>query len=118
TLAARDAFRSLISASVLCFLLMGYRTLRQCVNDLRRTGRLVRIEQEIDPYLEAAEIHRRVFAAGGPALFFERVKGSRFPMVSNLFGTMERAGYIFRDSLDTVKALIQLKLDPSEILRQ
>ena len=79
---------------------MGYRTLRACLNDLEATGQLVRIEQEIDPHLEAAEIQRRVFRAGGPAVYFARVKGCRFPMVSNLFGTMERVRFIFRDSLD------------------
>ena len=47
---------------------MGYRNLRACVADLERTGQLVRIEQEIDPYLETAEIQRRVYQAGGPAI--------------------------------------------------
>jgi 4-hydroxy-3-polyprenylbenzoate decarboxylase len=97
---------------------MGYRTLRRCVNDLARTGRLVRIEQEIDPYLEAAEIHRRVFAGGGPALLFARVKDTQFPMVSNLFGTMERVRYIFRDALDDVRTLVQMKIDASAVLKR
>ena len=48
---------------------MGYRSLRHCVQDLERTGQLVRIDQEVDPYLEAAEIQRRVYQAGGPALY-------------------------------------------------
>ena len=69
---------------------MGYRTLRQCVEDLEATGQLVRIDHPVDPNLEAAEIQRRVFQAGGPALYFASVKGCRFPMVSNLVGTMER----------------------------
>ena len=67
---------------------MGYRTLRACLDDLHATGQLLRIEQEVDAHLEAAEIHRRVFRAGGPAIYFARVKGCRFPMVSNLFGTL------------------------------
>ena len=66
---------------------MGYRNLAECVRDLERTGQLVRIESEIDPHLEAAEIQRRVYQAGGPAVFYARVRGCRFPMVSNLFGT-------------------------------
>src|SRR5438270_85561 len=45
---------------------MGYRSLRACVADLERAGQLVRLEQEIDPYLEAAEVHRRVHRAGRP----------------------------------------------------
>ena len=96
---------------------MGYKNLRHCVTDLERTKQLVRIQQEIDPYLEAAEIQRRVYAAGGPAIYFENVKGCRFPMVSNLFGTIERTRYIFRDAIEGVKKLIGLKLDPSAALQ-
>jgi 4-hydroxy-3-polyprenylbenzoate decarboxylase len=98
-------------------LVMGYRTLRQCVDDLAATGQLVRIEEEIDPRLEAAEIQRRVFRAGGPALYFARVKGCRFPMVCNLFGTMDRVRYIFRDSLDRLRRLVSLRIDPTDIFR-
>jgi len=97
---------------------MGYRTLRQCVDDLAATGQLVRIEQPIDPNLEAAEIQRRVFQAGGPAIYFASVKGCRFPMVSNLFGTMDRVRYLFRDSLATVAKLVELSVDPADVLRR
>ncbi len=93
---------------------MGYRNLRECINDLERTGQLLRIETEVDAHLEAAEIQRRVYAAGGPALFFANVKDCRFPMVSNLFGTRERTWFLFRDAIEAVKNLIQLKLDPSD----
>ncbi|REJ87952.1 MAG: UbiD family decarboxylase [Planctomycetota bacterium] len=96
---------------------MGYRNLTDCINDLDRAGRLVRIAQEVDPYLEAAEIHRRVFEAGGPAILYERVRGCRFPMVSNLFGTLERAKFLFRDTLEMVHRLVELKADPMEALR-
>ena len=75
-------------------------TSAKLLRDLDRHGRLRRIDAEIDPHLEAAEIHRRVYRAGGPALFFARVKGCRFPMVSNLFGTLERTRFLFRDTLD------------------
>lgn len=92
---------------------MGYRNLQECVRDLERTGRLVRVPVEIDPVLEAAAIHRRVYAAGGPALLFERVKGCAFPMVSNLFGTLERTQFLFRDALETVRQLVALKIDPT-----
>jgi 4-hydroxy-3-polyprenylbenzoate decarboxylase len=95
---------------------MGYRNLHECVRDLQRTGQLVRLE-EVDPHLEAAEIHRRVCAAGGPAILYARVKGCRFPMVSNLFGTIERARYLFRDTLGLVQRLVDLKLDPRQALR-
>ncbi len=92
---------------------MGYRTLRECIDDLERAGQLVRIETEVDARLEVAEIHRRVCAAGGPALLFTRVKGCRFPMVSNLFGTMDRTRFMFRDGLERVRRLIELKIDPA-----
>jgi 4-hydroxy-3-polyprenylbenzoate decarboxylase len=97
---------------------MGYRTLRQCIEDLAATGQLVRIEVPISPDLEAAEIQRRVFQAGGPAIYFASVKGCRFPMVCNLFGTMERVRYLFRDSLETLAKLVQLSVDPADALRR
>jgi 4-hydroxy-3-polyprenylbenzoate decarboxylase len=97
---------------------MGYRNLRSCIADLERTGQLVRIEQEIDPDLEAAEVHRRVYRVGGPALFFPRVKGTRFPMVSNLFGTPARTRFLFRDALDAVRKLVELKTDPHAFARR
>ena len=96
---------------------MGYRTLKQCVADLERTGQLIRIEQEIEPCLEAAEIQRRVYTAGGPAVYFARAKGCRFPMVSNLFGTIERTRFLFRDTLEAVQRLVEVKVDPSAIVR-
>ena len=85
---------------------MGYTNLQACLDDLERTSQLVRIECEVDPHLEAAAIHRRVCAAGGPALLFARVKGCSFPMVSNLFGTFERTRFLFRDTLRTVQELL------------
>ncbi len=96
---------------------MGYPSLQTCVADLERTGQLVRIPVEIDPHLEAAEIQRRVYLAQGPALLFERVKGCRFPMVSNLFGTLDRTRFLFRDALAAVRHLIELKIDPAQFAR-
>ncbi len=96
---------------------MGYRNLRQCVKDLEKTRQLVRIEDEVDAHLEAAEIQRRVYAAGGPAVFFANVRDCQFPMVSNLFGTMDRARYLFRDALRGVKGLIALKKSPDDLLK-
>jgi 4-hydroxy-3-polyprenylbenzoate decarboxylase len=97
---------------------MGHRSLSECVADLERTGQLLRLGCEIDPYLEAAEIHRRVYQAGGPAVLFSRVKGCRFPMVSNLFGTLERTRFLFRDTLETVRRLVELKIDPGNLARR
>ena len=97
---------------------MGYQSLKQCVDDLAAAGHLVRIEEEIDAELEAAEIHRRVFQAGGPAIYYPRVRGCKFPMVSNLFGKLDRAEFIFRDALEGVRHLVNLKTDPSEIVKR
>jgi len=96
---------------------MAYRSLRECVLDLERHGHLRRIGVELDPHLEMAEVQRRVYAAGGPALLFERVKGSPFPAVSNLFGTLERGHFIFHDTLRRTREAIALRADPSHALR-
>lgn len=96
---------------------MTYKSLYDCILDLEKHGKLVRIQQEVDPNQEMAEIHRRVFDAKGPAVFYEKVKGSPFPAASNLFGTMERTRFIFRKTLESVKKLVRLKADPSAALR-
>jgi 4-hydroxy-3-polyprenylbenzoate decarboxylase len=96
---------------------MGYRSLANCVSNLASTGRLVVIDREVDPHLEVAAIQRRVYQANGPALLFRRVKGTAFPVVSNLFGTLERARFLFRDTLDSVRRLVELKIDPSVAAR-
>jgi 4-hydroxy-3-polyprenylbenzoate decarboxylase len=96
---------------------MGYHSLKQCVEDLQRQGQLIRLPQEIGAHLEAAAIHRRVVAAQGPALLFENVRGCRFPMASNLFGTRERLQLMFRDGLQAVKQLIELRAEPKLALR-
>ena len=95
---------------------MNYRNLRQCVKDLEKNKHLIRIDVEVDPNLEIAAIHRRVFEANGPALFFTNIKNSKFPMVSNLFGKIDRAKFIFRHQLATVEALIECKANPEKIL--
>src|SRR5262249_1635046 len=64
----------------------GLADLRALLDLLREQRELVAIDAEVDPDLEAAEVHRRVIAAGGPALLFRRIKGSPWPVVTNLFG--------------------------------
>jgi 4-hydroxy-3-polyprenylbenzoate decarboxylase len=96
---------------------MGYPHLRACLTDLERTRQLVRVEAELDPRLEVAAVHRRVSRAGGPALLFTRPRGCAFPLVSNLFGTVERTRFLFRDTLATVEMMVALKGDPAAILR-
>ncbi|TVR00132.1 MAG: UbiD family decarboxylase [Desulfovibrionales bacterium] len=96
---------------------MGYNTLQACIHDLEAAGRLVRLDMEVDPYLEAGVIQRRAYQAGGPALLFTKVRGCRFPMLGNLFGTLDRARYIFRDTLPALEKLVRLKVDPGDALR-
>jgi UbiD family decarboxylase len=72
-----------------------HRSLRTFLDLLQRENEIITISAEVDPYLEVAEIHRRVIAAGGPALLFKRVKGSRYPVVTNLFGTDRRISLAF-----------------------
>lgn len=96
---------------------MIYKSLRECVDDLEQHGHLIRIREEIDPYLEMAEIQRRVYRNEGPAIYFERIKGSVFPAVSNLFGTVERSRFIFRSTLKRVKQLIRMKADPGSVMK-
>jgi UbiD family decarboxylase len=72
-----------------------HRNLRSFLDLLRREKDLVTIDTEVDPYLELAEVHRRVIERGGPAILFNRVKGSRYPVVTNLFGTAKRIELAF-----------------------
>ena len=67
-----------------------HKNLRSFLAQLRRENDLIEIEAEVDPYLELAEIHRRVIEQQGKALLFKNVKGSAFPVVTNLFGTIKR----------------------------
>ncbi|MCP4890551.1 MAG: UbiD family decarboxylase, partial [Planctomycetaceae bacterium] len=61
---------------------------------------------------------RRVFLNSGPAVLFSNVTGCQFPMVSNLFGTIERARFMFRDTIESVRRAIELKIDPSQALQK
>ena len=91
---------------------MAYSSLEACLLDLERTGQLLRIKEEVDPYLEMAAIHLHIFEQKGPAILFEKVKGSKFRAASNIFGTLERSEFIFRDTLPSVKQLIDIKINP------
>ncbi|MEM9886544.1 MAG: UbiD family decarboxylase [Bacteroidota bacterium] len=96
---------------------MAYRSLREAALDLERTGQLIRVKSEVDPDLEIAEIHRRFFDQGGPALWFENVKGSPFSALSNLYGTFERTEFLFRHTLEKVQKVIELKADPANFAK-
>ena len=96
---------------------MAYKSLRDCVNDLENNRKLLRIKEEVDPNLEMAEIHRQVFDRQGPAILFEKVKGSPFQAVSNIYGTNERTEFVFRHTLPKLQKLIEIKADPSRLLK-
>ena len=97
---------------------MGYRGTRQCVVDLKKHGHLTEVVEAVDTRLQIAEIQRRVFLSGGPAVLFSNVVSNchpcQFPMVSNLFGTIERARFMFRDTIEGVRRAIELKIDPGQ----
>lgn len=94
-----------------------YRNLSSCLIDLERNGHLIRIDTEVDARLELAAIQRRAFRAKAPAMLFTRVKGCRFPMVANLYGTRDRIRFIFRDTLRAVEGIFRLKIDPFDLFR-
>jgi 4-hydroxy-3-polyprenylbenzoate decarboxylase len=97
---------------------MGYKSLQECIADLEKHGHLVRIKEEVDPHLEIACIHLKMFAKNGPAVLFEKVKGSKYPAVSNLFGTLERSKFMFRDRFEKMQELVQLRNNPFAALKQ
>ena len=87
----------------------GFPDLRAFIDHLKRDGDLAVVEARVDPALEAAEIHRRVIAAGGPALLFSNVAGASFPLVTNLFGTARRAEFAFGTRpLQLIRRVVEL----------
>ena len=96
---------------------MGYKSLKACLDDLEKNNHLIRIKEEVDPNLEMASIHLRVHEMGGPALLFENVKGTEFKCASNIFGTLDRSKFIFRDTLEKIQTLIEIKNNPVKALK-
>src|SRR5256885_9675298 len=91
--------------------------LRDWIDHLRRQGELVEVSAEVDPYLEIAEITDRVTKAGGPALLFTNVRGSRIPLLINQFGTERRMCMAFGvDDLDELGRRVTdvLEMQPPE----
>jgi UbiD family decarboxylase len=86
--------------------------LRAYLDLLRREGEIVDIDAPVSSDLELAEIHRRVIAAGGPALLFRQVEGADFPCVTNLFGTPKRVEMAFGPRPEHfIRELVQVALD-------
>jgi 4-hydroxy-3-polyprenylbenzoate decarboxylase len=96
---------------------MKYKSLRDCADDLARNNELIRIPFEVSGNLEAAEIHRRIHDKKGPAILFENISGSPFQAISNLYGTQERTAFIFKETLERVKKVIEIKADPTRVLK-
>ena len=96
---------------------MVYKSLQQFISKLDKRGELLRITKEIDPNLEMSSVHLHEFAKEGKAILFENIKGSKFRATSNLFGTLDRSKFMFRDTLEKVKQLIDLKTNPSVALK-
>ncbi len=96
---------------------MHYSSLEACLLDLEKHGHLVRIKEEVDPNLEMAAIHLRVYEANGPAILFENVKGSKFRAASNIFGNLDRSKFMFRNTFKLVQNLIDLKNDPIKAIK-
>lgn len=97
---------------------MNYRNLKECIKELEKNGHLIRVFEEVDPNLEIAAIQLKVFAKNGPALLFENVKGSKYKVLGNLFGSIERSRFIFKDKLQIMQQLVQLRNDPMAALKK
>ena len=97
---------------------MSYRSLLDCINDLEKNSQILKIKQEVDPDLDMASIHIDEFQNRSNVIFFEKVKGSKYAAVSNIFGTNQRTRFIFRSSIDHVKSLIDLKSNPRLFLKK
>ena len=93
---------------------MAYKSMSDCIDDLERNGHLIRFSEEVDGDLEMAAIHLKMYELGGPAILFEHIKGCQYQAVSNLFGSLDRSRFLFRNSLDHVKSMVALKADPGK----
>lgn len=93
-----------------------HKNLRSFIKTLRQENELIEIETEVNPYLEIAEIHRRVIEQQGKALLFKNVKGSRFSVITNLFGTAKRIDLAFgkkpQELVKKAVAMVEVLLPP------
>ncbi|HEX7413272.1 MAG TPA: UbiD family decarboxylase [Bacteroidia bacterium] len=96
---------------------MAYKNLYDCLIHLEKNGQLIRVKEEVNPELEMAAIHLRVHEAGGKAILFEKIKGCNYQAASNIFGTVERSKFIFREHFADVQKLIEIKNNPTPLLK-
>lgn len=92
--------------------------LQEVIEDLKSKNDLIIIKEEVDPYLVMSAIHLEVYSRQGPAIFFEKVKGTPYRVICNLFGTVERSHFIFRKQWDTVQKSIEIRNNPVVALKQ
>src|ERR1700739_1058658 len=96
---------------------MPYKSLHDCVIELEKNGQLIRIKEEVDPELEMAAIHLRIHEAGGKAILFEKIKGCNYQAISNIFGTLQRSKFIFRQHFTDIQRLVDVKNNPAKALK-
>ena len=96
---------------------MSYKSLQECISDLQNNGDVRIVSEQVDPNLDIASIHLDEFKNGKKTLLFENVRGTEYRSVSNLFGTLDRGKFIFRNTIEVVKDLIDLKLNPTNAFK-
>ena len=96
---------------------MSYKSLEEALIDLKTVGMLLTISEEVDPYLEMASIARLAYEKQAPAILFEKVKGSPFRAACNIFGTVERAEFLFRKEWKTLETAIAAKANPLSVFK-
>lgn len=97
---------------------MYYPSLEACLLHLEKNNQLIRVTEEVDPFLEMAAIHLRVHKKNGPAILYENVKGCRYRAASNIFGTLQRSEFIFKDTFENIQKLIAIKNNPVKAIKQ
>ncbi len=97
---------------------MAYRSLEEALLDLEKVGMLRRVSESVSPDLEMAEIARIAYAEEMPALLFESVQGSPFKAACNIFGTEERARFLFRKTYRATATAIQAKANPLSFCKE
>lgn len=93
---------------------MAYKNLQDFISALESMGELQRVKAEVSPELEITEIADRMSKTNGPALLFENVKGSSFPLLINAFGSYKRMETAlncesFDDIADRITGYLQVK---------
>lgn len=97
---------------------MAYSGLYECICHQEKLGNVLRIKKEVDPYLEMSAIQLEAYRQKKGIIFFEKIKGSKFPAVSNLFGSAEISRQFFGEEFNRIPELIKVKQDPGFLLKK